>query len=185
MEQKLATTFGIGQPTLREALKDLEYQGFVRKLQNKGTYVTQLSASDMRDMHEVRMALETLAIEKAAAALTDGSLEALAAQLQRMREAADAGDLAEFHASDMAFHHVIWGLSGNTYLSSSLDRISASLFAFVLLGGKGHEHNYSAAVSQHEEILAGLATRDPEQARARFHEITLTYWTRHRNVELK
>src|SRR5713226_6818269 len=66
VEQKLAASFGIGQPTLREALKELEFQGFVRKSPKKGTYVTKLTADDFRKIQEVRMALEVVAIEKAA-----------------------------------------------------------------------------------------------------------------------
>ena len=46
VEQKLAASLGIGQPTLREALKELEFQGFVRKSPKKGTYVTELTPED-------------------------------------------------------------------------------------------------------------------------------------------
>src|ERR671936_391943 len=65
VEQKLAAQLGIGQPTLREALKELEYQGFVRKVPNRGTYVTRLSQEDFSKILEVRMALEALVIERA------------------------------------------------------------------------------------------------------------------------
>src|SRR2546426_10973991 len=66
VEQKLAAQLVIGQTTLREALKELEYQGFVRKVANKGTYVTKLSKEDFYKIHQVRMVLETLALEQAA-----------------------------------------------------------------------------------------------------------------------
>src|SRR5712692_11480047 len=56
VEQKLAASLGIGQPTLREALKELEFQGFVRKSPKKGTYVTELTPEDFRKIQEVRMA---------------------------------------------------------------------------------------------------------------------------------
>src|SRR2546427_7048922 len=64
VEQKLAGSFGIGQPTLREALKELEFQGFVRKSPKKGTYVTKVTLEDFRKIQQVRMALEVVAIEK-------------------------------------------------------------------------------------------------------------------------
>src|SRR6058998_1823102 len=54
VEQKLAANLGIGQPTLREALKELEFQGFVRKSPKKGTYVTELTPEDFRQIQEVR-----------------------------------------------------------------------------------------------------------------------------------
>src|SRR5213596_3845345 len=55
VEQKLAGSLGIGQPTLREALKELEFQGFVRKAPKKGTYVTKVTLDDFRKIQEVRM----------------------------------------------------------------------------------------------------------------------------------
>src|SRR5262252_6122554 len=78
VEQKLAASFDIGQPTLREALKELELQGFVRKSPKKGTYVTKLTADDFRKIQEVRMALEVVAIKKAAANMTKRALAELA-----------------------------------------------------------------------------------------------------------
>jgi DNA-binding GntR family transcriptional regulator len=74
VEQKLAAQFGIGQPTLREALRELEAQGFVRKSQKRGTYVTELSAEEYRQTHDVRMTLESLAIERAAPNVTAEAL---------------------------------------------------------------------------------------------------------------
>ena len=66
IEQKLAASLGIGQPTLREALKELEYEGFVHKIPQKGTYITTFDKKDCRELLEVRMSLEPLVIERAA-----------------------------------------------------------------------------------------------------------------------
>jgi DNA-binding GntR family transcriptional regulator len=52
IEQKWASRLGIGQPTLREALHELEHQGLLRKLQQRGTYVAQLSPEDYRLIQE-------------------------------------------------------------------------------------------------------------------------------------
>src|SRR5712692_6200862 len=73
VEQKIARTFAIGQPTVREALRELEYDGFIRKFQNRGSYVTELTPEDCSKMFEVRMALESLAIEKAAENISDSA----------------------------------------------------------------------------------------------------------------
>ena len=65
IEHKLAAHFGIGQPTLREALKELEYQGFLHKIPAKGTYITTFDRNQCRELLEIRMCLELLAIERA------------------------------------------------------------------------------------------------------------------------
>ena len=87
LEQKLAAGFGIGQPTLREALKELEFQGFVRKSPKKGTYVTELTTEDFRKIQEVRMALEVVAIERAARNITDDGVRELEKLVSTMRTA--------------------------------------------------------------------------------------------------
>jgi DNA-binding GntR family transcriptional regulator len=54
LEQKMAVAFGVSQATVREALNVLEKQGFVRKLSNHGTYVTEFSPEDVVEITEIR-----------------------------------------------------------------------------------------------------------------------------------
>ena len=184
VEQKLADLFGIGQPTIREALKELEYQGFVRKLPNRATYVTDLSPSDMGKMFEVRMALETLAVERAARNITPSGLAQLRQFLEAMAKAAKIFDLSAFHQSDVAFHRALWEISGNEHLSATLDRITFALFAFVLLKHHDVKDGYSAAVKQHQQILDAVATNDPVKASRIFQEVTVGYWRRYRRLPI-
>src|ERR1700686_5245113 len=62
IEQEWAERLGIGQPTLREALHELEHQGLLRKTPQRGTYVAQLSPEDFRLIQEVRIPLEAIAV---------------------------------------------------------------------------------------------------------------------------
>lgn len=183
VEQKLAADLGIGQPTLREALKELEFQGFVRKLTNKGTYVTQLSPDDLRKILEVRLALEALAVGQAALHLTADAERELANAVAAMESAARTLNLPNFHESDLAFHRRIWQLAGNEYLEATLERIVFSLFVFALLAQQ--QPQFLAAVEQHREILRGLQTRSAGEARRMFLDVTLAFWNRHHEVGLK
>jgi DNA-binding GntR family transcriptional regulator len=186
VEQKLAAHFGIGQPTLREALRELEAQGFVRKSQKRGTYVTEWSAEEYRRTHDVRMALESLAMERAAPNVTVDAVRDLDQCLDRLTAAAHAPDLTLYHKSDMDFHKVIWRLTGNDCLFQTLERITFGLFAFALLGrpSAGLRPYLLAAIAQHREILEGLRTRDPEKARGTFLRVTLQFWREHHHVEI-
>lgn len=182
VEQKLAALFGIGQPTVREALKELEYQGFIRKLPNRASYVTDMSDSDLEKMFEVRMALETVAIEKATRNLTPAALAALRKHLAAMDKAARSIDLSAFHQSDIAFHRVIWDLTENEHLGAALDRVAFALFAFVLLKQRKTKESFTASVNQHEKIVQGLATHDPAEASRVFQESTISYWHQYRHL---
>src|SRR5437867_4492918 len=182
VEQKLATQLGIGQPTLREALKELEYQGFVRKLGKRGTYVTRLGPEDFRKILEVRLTLEVKAVELAARRVTPEALDEIERLVAGMDEGVRTGDLARFHNSDLAFHSRIWELSGNEYLGIALERVAFALFAFVLLETNA-SGKFEASVAQHREILAGLRSRDPRVAREHFLRSTLSFWNMHHRVQ--
>ena len=186
VEQKLALGFGIGQPTVREALRELEIQGFVRRLHNRGTYVTELSAEEYRQTHDVRMALESLAIERAAPNVRTETLGDLEQSLHRLSTAARQPDLTGYHKSDMDFHRVIWKLTGNECLFQTLERITFGLFAFALLGGPsdGVRPDLLAAIEQHRTILEGLRTRDPVTAKEMFVQATLQFWKEQHHVEI-
>ena len=183
IEHKLALQLAIGQPTLREALKELEYQGYVRKLASKGrTYVTKLSKEDFRKIHQVRMVLEVLAVELAAAHVNQTALRELEESMRKMEAAARDLDRTMFHAHDLTFHRAIWKLAGNEYLENALERLIFSLFAFVLLGQELDD--FLAAVEQHKEILEGLRTADPVRARNAFVESTSRFWREFHQVNI-
>lgn len=186
IEQKLAGRLGIGQPTLREALRELELQGFVRKAApNKGTYVTKLNQEDFQKIFEVRMALEVVAIGKATIHWNERASHELGSIVTRMEAAAREFDLATFHKNDLEFHRTIWDLTGNEYLGIALERVAFRLFAFVLLqrpGGAANE--FLAAAEQHRQILAGLQSGHPQIARKAFVESTLKFWSEQHRVEV-
>src|SRR6201996_6402613 len=124
LEQKWSIQLGIGQPTLREALRELEQQGLLRKLPQRGTYVAQLSPEDYRLIQEVRIPLEAIAIGKAAENFTAKADEELTALVTSMTGTGmAAGDVKNFHECDVAFHRKIWELAGNDYLRDTLEAV--------------------------------------------------------------
>jgi len=174
VERSLANALGIGQPTLREALKELEYQGFVRRTPQKGTHVAMVTRDDAQKIQEVRMLLEAFAVERAAVNITPDAELKLRDLLRQMSAAADSFDLAAFHDADVEFHRQVWALAGNEYLSASLEGIAFRLF---VLGCLNHGRDQLlASVEQHKGILEGLCSREPKKARVDFISHTLHFW---------
>jgi len=183
LEIPLAKELGVSQPTVREALKELEYEGFVTKMARKGTYVTSLSSEDIQKISEVRALLEPAAVAKAAVHLTPKSSQRLREITEKMAQALDAGDRLTFHHLDMTFHRTIWKLSDNEYLERALSRLLFSLFAFVL--SQQEASVFADALRQHHEILAGLTSGDPEESVKRFWDATWDFWAKHHQVRLE
>ncbi len=185
IEQKIAALFGIGQPTVREALRELELQGFVRKRPNRATHVTKLTRDDLQKSHEVRIVLEAFAVEKAAQNLTSTDVNELQGLIQKMEATVMDFDRAAFHKIDMAFHRKIWRCAGNEYLSGALERITFSVFAFQLLERKPGDPVMSHVVEEHREILAALQTGDGASARNIFTRVVGDFWLKFQNIHYK
>ncbi len=186
IEQQWSSALGIGQPTLREGLKELEFQGLVRKTPNRGTYVTELKAEDYRKLLEVRLPLEVQAFERAALRIDKTAATELTALVNRLRTSAAQSDMAAFHEADVAFHRRVWDLAGNEYLRMCLETVSLRLFVFSVLGrGAKLAVESHAAVKQHEGMLAGILSGNTTKARNAFLSHTLQYWNTHYDLHLE
>ena len=188
LEQHWSSRLGIGQPTLREAIRELEHQGLLRKLPKRGTYVAELSPDDYRRILEVRIPLEAIAIGRAARRLTDETEKELADLVKTMGSASHDTDVKGFHDCDVLFHRKIWELAGNEYLHDLLEMVTFRLFVFSVVGrwpdAPNAKTERSAAVRQHRGILEGIRTRDSRKARLAFVKQTVQYWNKQYNLDL-
>ena len=156
VESKVAQQLGAGIPLVREALIELEYQGYVQKVPYKGTTVTKLAHRDVENIFRLRRELESLAIEWAKDNVTATDIEELRGITEKMRERAQALDLDQFYQNDLAFHRKLWEVSGNEYLVECLERIVVPLFAFFLMKDRRPRESYLISVVQHEKIVESL-----------------------------
>jgi DNA-binding GntR family transcriptional regulator len=156
VESKMAQQLGAGVPLVREALIELEHQGFVQRTPYKGTTVTKLGPTDIRRIFRLRVELEALAIEWAREHTTEADLEYLRQIIRRMEQAAETLDLATFYENDLAFHRKLWDLSDNPYLVDALERVVVPLFAFFLMKTSRQRQSYVESASMHARIVEAL-----------------------------
>jgi DNA-binding GntR family transcriptional regulator len=188
LEQKWSSRLGIGQPTLREALRELEHQGLLRKVQQRGTYVAELSPEDYRRILEVRIPLEAVAIGRAAKRLTPEAEKELTGLVMTMAGTGRDIDVKSFHDCDVLFHRKIWEMAANEYLQDCLEIISFRLFVFSIVGRWPDTPNAMseriAAVQQHLGILEGIRTGNSQIARQAYVKHTVQYWNMQYGLEL-
>lgn len=189
LEQKWSLRLGVGQPTLREALLELEHQGLVYKRQQRGTYVAQMSPEAYQQILEVRIPLESIAIGRAAALLTSEQEKELVKLVDTMSASNVESDAKIFHDCDVLFHRTIWEIAGNPYLAEVLETITFRLFVFSIVGrwdgNPSSASERAAAVKQHQNMLAGIRTRDAKRARQMFVKSTVKYWNAQYKLKLK
>lgn len=156
VESRVAQQLGAGIPLIREALIELEHQGYVQKVPYKGTTVTKLERREVEKIFRLRSELESLAIEWAGENVTESDVEDLRVITASMKEAARTLNLDLFYQNDLAFHRKLWEISGNEYLVECLERVVAPLFAFFLMKDRRKRESYLFSAAQHEKIVEAL-----------------------------
>jgi DNA-binding GntR family transcriptional regulator len=176
-ERQISASLGLGHPTLRQALMELEHQGLVRKVPRRGSYVAEYTTDDYRKMSEVRIMLEDFALEKVAPRLTAQMESELRDVVNQMAAAADKGDAAKFTDWDVAFHRKAWALAANEYLVAALEKVTFQLFVFATSKGRMSPDELQASARDHKTLLDALCTREPEAVRRQFVPSTARFWT--------
>ncbi|MCI0624943.1 MAG: GntR family transcriptional regulator [Acidobacteria bacterium] len=161
VERELARRMNIGTPAIREALITLQEQGFVRRVANTATYVSEFSVEDVRQLYQLRVEFELLALQWAKPHVTENDLTDLEKIVTNMVEAAEKKRAREFYESDLKFHKCCWTLSRNPFLARSLETLVTPLFAFVL---NASEASVEVPVArEHLNIVNALRNlNDPE-----------------------
>lgn len=175
VESKIAQQLGAGVPLIREALIELEHQGFVQRTPYKGTTVTKLSPADVRRIFALRIELEAIAIEWAKHNATESDIDSLRQEIAKMERAAQALDLPQFYDGDLAFHRKIWRLSGNPYLVDALERLVVPLFAFFVMKTSRQQASYVESACMHKKIVDAIPSKTAVELRELFRE-SLVNW---------
>lgn len=131
-ELGLARKLGVGQPTIREALLELEFLGFIERTGPRKTRVTLLTRKTIHDIYQVRELLETLAA-KLVVGDKQVDLKPCWDAALRMEVAARSGDAYDFYQSDLAFHRGLWHAAGNESLASCLELLVPRLMTFSII----------------------------------------------------
>ena len=161
VERELARQMKVGTPVVREALISLQGQGFVRRVTNTGTFVTQFTAEELHQLYTLREVLELLALQWARTRVTESDLRELGRQVAKVIEAGERGNRREFLELDYAFHRQCWELSGNPYLAQTLDRLMAPHFT-VVVPTSGARLTASMGREHYEIVNARQNSQEPE-----------------------
>lgn len=119
-QNQLAKDLNVSLVPVREALKKLESEGFVQIIPRRGAFVTNTSIKDMEDLYFARSILEGQAGYHAAPKLSESQLRQLDYLHQRMGEALEQHDYAEFTHLNREFHFIIYDAAGSSYVSNMI-----------------------------------------------------------------
>lgn len=165
-ENTIGKELGVSRTPVREALRQLELEGLVTIIPNRGAYVTGISRKDIWDIYMVRSYLEGLSARWAAENITEEQLDGLEetlllAEFQMNRESGFNTD--QVNALDGRFHAAIYEASG----SRILGRILLDFHNYVMMARKTSivsEERARKSIREHRQILRAIRERDAEMA---------------------
>lgn len=146
----MAQQFGVGQGIIREALIELEHEGFLQRTPFSGTQVAQLTLDDAKEIFQIRLELEPLAFSLATSNAKPEDIRDLRQSADKMRIAAQAQDLDAFFEIQLSFRRKIWELSGNRHLQQALERVVIPLYALYVIR---RPHNRDAVLRAVQECV--------------------------------
>ncbi|OAS13892.1 FadR/GntR family transcriptional regulator [Methylobacterium platani] len=188
-EPALLAGFGVSRTVLREAIKTLSGKGLVEARTRVGTRVRERAAWNLfdrdvlawsledgidqrflRDLAEIRLAIEPAAAALAAERRTEGDIERLEACVAAMRDA--AGLDPAFARADLAFHLALADASGNLFMHSVGAVTEAALDVVFRMSRPTDPQAHATSWRAHAAIAAAIRAGDPAAA-ARATEVVV------------
>ena len=162
-EKEVSEMFQVSRQPVREAFIKLVETGVLQVLPQRGTLVKRISPRKVREGRFIREAIETAVVRKAAVAITDEQLQALADNLRDQKLAAKSNDTAAFLVLDEAFHYGIAQAIDCTAAWEAIQDIKAQMDRVRYLS-LPDVSPLDLLIRQHAKILAALKAHDASAA---------------------
>ncbi len=181
-EGQLAEEMGVGRSSVREAVRALQSLGIVEARQGDGLYVREYNfdpvsetviygmrsdVSTLLELAQIRMLLESAAIEMTVQRISAGQVEQLDGLLNRWQARIAAGETDS--DLDEEFHSILYGAIGNETLIKLLKAFWLAFAEFDDPAGHSRERS-RRALADHRQIVDAVRARDPGLARQRLME---------------
>ena len=156
-QDHIAADFGVSHIPVREAFRRLEADGLVTTIPRRGAFVSRMSGEDAREITEMRVALETLAVRLS---VPNAPSVSLAAAEDALRIAGQSGDIADWSAMNLQFHRALYAPCGRPRLLSTIEGFMASGGPLSTAGIRG---------CRLSRQVARRTSRDPRRLSPRRH----------------
>ncbi|MBO4401995.1 MAG: GntR family transcriptional regulator [Selenomonadaceae bacterium] len=164
MEVQLADELGISRTPVREAIRKLEQEGYVIMMPRRGTYVSDVSVSDVKEIFEIRSALESLATGLAARRIEQDELETLQSLLIEIEGYIAKNDIDKIVETDIKFHELLYKVSRNDRLVAIISNLKEQLARFRTLS-MSYPGRLQETLEEHSDMVEAIANGDVSAAR--------------------
>ena len=163
-EAEIATALGVSRGPVREAFTQLANEGYVELRRHRGAFVVTLTRHDIDEVYSLRLALERLAIERAATRMTPELFAQMDSILERIQQVDEGYSPNEAVQLDLEFHDLLYEAADHQRLKRSWEFIRSQVEFFLHARNVSRHDFLEVGYLQHREIRDVLASGDPEQA---------------------
>lgn len=168
-EVAIGEEMGVSRTPVREAFRQLELEGLIQIIPNKGAYVTGITEKDVKDIYLMRSLLEGLCARWATEHITKEQLEEMEENVYLARFHAEKGHWEQLAELDNRFHHIMYEACNSKMLEHQLKdfheyvlRVRKKTLAQVTRG--------IASNAEHEKIMEAIKAKDPDNAEKLAHQ---------------
>lgn len=163
IETELSEQFGVSRASIRAALHQLATEGLVDAIPRRGNFVVELTEADLEELYTLRLALESLAVERLAKTITAEQILQFEKIIEEMETALAVQNVSLIASLEVQFHALIWRFSNHKRLFRVWEQISNQLKIFVVAADPFVEPQ--ANVPRHRQLLAAIVSGDVSAAR--------------------
>jgi len=161
VQADIAASLEVSTTPVREALIQLASEGLIQFDAHRGAVVHEIDLDELREIYEIRSALEQVAVRRAAANINDEQLDR-AAELVEVME--NTGEPAEWVQRNWDFHTLVEQGAGSKRLASVIKSVQNSSSLYVAHSVKLHPERMRDANVEHRNLLGALRNRDGDLA---------------------
>ena len=152
MEIQLANKLGVSRTPIREAIRKLELEGLVLMIPRKGAEVAEITEKSLRDVLEVRRALEELAVQLACEKITKEEIRELERVAKEFQQVVNSSDITEIAEVDVCFHDIIYTATDNQKLIQLLNNLREQMYRYRVEYLK-RDGVFPQLIAEHEAII--------------------------------
>ena len=164
-EAAIGAELGVSRTPVREALRQLELEGLVTIIPNRGAYVNMITAKDVQDIYVIRSMLEGLCARWATQSITAEQLDSMEETLCLSEYHTSKKNYEKLYELDSLFHEQLYEAGG----SRILNHILSDFHDYVKMVRKATISTSSCSVTsteEHRAIFEAIKEKDPDKAEA-------------------
>ena len=163
MEIHLADRLGVSRTPIREAMRKLELEGLVVMIPRKGAQVARITEKNLKDVLEVRRALDMLAVKLACDRMGDETKIELRKACDEFAAVIQNNNTKDITEADVRFHDVILKSTGNDRLIQLVNNLAEQMYRYRLEYIKDSAY-HNRLVKEHEAIYDAIMNHEKEKA---------------------